>query len=326
MTPQQLQAEATQNAQQGQQQYNSDLSQVAPSQQNYANYSNQANQATSQAQSLANYMQGAGSGLSTYNSELPAMEAQAGYNPQNQNRATASLYGLNGALQGANQQFNGGGLNMGGFGSASAGALGSYENTVLGGLQAGVNNANTQVGQGNTAFANAETGANQATTANVQTEQARLTGLNAAAANYQTQAASALQNAQFYSQLAQTQGVSNAQSQQYYTAATQSLAQANELGKQAAYLQSQTVGQGLINQSQQDQLNANAAKVKQQNIDIANNTKAKDARAATSQLKASQYVAPSQYLAPSNVASTLQNALGGNTGNGLWSQLVRKAI
>lgn len=228
MSPQQaaLQSQATTATQQGQQLLSQDQAQAGTSQGDYQNYSNQANTATGQAQSLANYMQGAGSGANVYNQQLGGMEQQAGYNPQTTQAAQQSLYQLNGMLNGANSQFAMGGNTAALGGGASAGAMGNIEQSILQPLQGGLSNANTILNTQNTALQNAMTGANQATTSQVQTEQGGLTGLNQAAANYQSQAASALQNVQFFNQLAQQQGGLNASQQQAYANAIQGYTQA----------------------------------------------------------------------------------------------------
>lgn len=249
MNPAELTAQAHQAAAQGQQLLSQDQSTASQSQGDYNTYSGQANQATQQAQQAAQqaqaqaqYLQGAGSGANVYGQQLQNQVSQ--FDPQIQGQlagANKSLFGLTGALNGATQQFNTPG-GVGAYG-LSAPALASYASSVLQPLQTGVSNANTQVGTLNNQLGTLETGASQGTSAQLQTEQGALTGFNqtaaqftAAAQNYQTQAATALQNVQFFSQLAQQQGGLNAQQQQAYATAIQGYtqAQAAMIGAQAA--------------------------------------------------------------------------------------------
>lgn len=232
MNPAQLTAAAQQANTQGQQLLSQDQANSSQSQGQYSNYSNQANQAAQQAQAQAQYMQGAGSGQNIYNTQLQQQEQAANFNPAQLQSANQNLFGLSGALNGVNQQFNSAGA-FGGANGLTGSQIGSYESSILNPLQAGVSNANTQVGTLNSELGNLGTLANQATTSGVQTEQGALTGFTQAAAAYQTQAAAALQNMQFYSQLAQQQGGLNAQQQQSYATAIQGYTQAAAAMKQA---------------------------------------------------------------------------------------------
>lgn len=136
----------------------------------------------------------------------------------------------------------------------SAPALASYEGSILNPLQTGVANANTQVGALNSELGTFETGANQATSNQVQGEQATITALSSAVTNYQAQAAQHLQTMQFYSQLAQQQGGLNAQQQQAYAQSAQLYAAASQANAQAKLLLSQTTGQNITNQGLINQL------------------------------------------------------------------------
>lgn len=276
MTPQALSAQAAQSAAQGQSLLSQDQSQAGSSQTDYNNYSAQSNQATQQAQQAAQqeqqqaqYMQGAGSGLNTYNNELGTLENQSGYNPQQLANANQSLFGLTGALNGASQQFNTPG-GVGAYG-LTAPALASYESSVLSPLQQGVSNANTQVGTLNNELGTLMGGANQATTSQVQSEQGVETGfsqtaaaLNQAAQNYQAQASTALQNVQFYSQLASTQGGLNASEQASYASAINGLASA-----QNALAQIQTYAAQANQANTQAGLNTAQTTIDQQAINAA---------------------------------------------------------
>jgi hypothetical protein len=248
-----LQQQASQSAQQGQRMLSEDQATAASSKNDYTNYSNQANQANQQLQGEASYMQGAGSGENVYNRELGTLQTQSGYNPQQLSDANKTLFNLTGAANSANSQFNTPG-GVGAYG-VSAPALASYEGSILNPLTTGVNTANTEVGALNAELGTFETGASQATTGQVQSEQNVVTALTQAAQNYQTQASAALQNMQFYNDLASKQGGLNAQEQQSYAAAEQAYAQATQAIAQSKYILSQTTGQNILNQASQNQLN-----------------------------------------------------------------------
>lgn len=248
--------QAQQAAQQGQQLLSQDKSEAATAKGQYNTYSSQATSANKNLQSEAAYMQGAGSGQNVYNSELGTLEDQSGYNPQQLGDANKSLFGLTGALNSTNAQFNTAG-GVGAYG-VSAPALASYESSILNPLQTGVNTANSEVGALNTELGTMETGANQATSSQVQGEQNTVTALIQAAQNYQAQAASALQNMQFYSQLAQQQGGLNAQQQQLYAASEQAYAAATASEAQAGLYAKQAAQVQLQNQQTQAYMNSSA--------------------------------------------------------------------
>lgn len=254
-----LAQQASQAAAQGQQLLQQDQSTAAQSKADYQNYSNEASSANQQLQSEAAYMQGAGSGENVYNRELGKLESDNGYNPSQLADANKSLFSLTGALNSTNAQFNTPG-GVGAYG-VSAPALAAYESSILNPLQTGVNTANTEVGTLNNELNTFETGASQATTGQVQSEQNTVTALTNAVQNYQAQAAAALQNMQFFSNLAQTQGGLNAQEQQSYATAEAQYAQASELIAQSKLLLAQTTGQNLTNQ--QTQAAMDAAKAQQ---------------------------------------------------------------
>lgn len=247
-----LSGQAAQAAQQGQQLESQDTSQAAQSKTAYTNYSNQANTANQQLQGEASYMQGAGSGQNVYNSELGTLENQSGYNPAQMSDANKTLFQLTGAANSANASFNTPG-GVGAYG-VSAPALASYEGSILNPLNTGVSTANTEVGTLNQELGTLETGAGQATTSQVQSEQNTVTALTNAVAGYQSQATAALQNMQFYSQLASTQGNLNAQEQQSYAQAAQAYAAATQAIAQSKLILSQTTGQNYVNQAEYNQL------------------------------------------------------------------------
>jgi hypothetical protein len=259
-----LQAQAAQSARQGQQMLGQDQANANQYKTDYGNYSGQATQANQNLQNYTDYMKGAGSGQNVYNTELGSLENQSGYNPAQMAAANKSLFALNGALNGANNQFNQAG-GVGGYG-LSAGALGSYESGILNPLQTGVQNANTQVGTLNNQLGTLMTGANQATTSQVQGEQNTVQGLQNVYANANTQAQNALSQMQFYSDLAQKQGGLNAQNQQNFAQAQQAYAAAQQAIAQSGLILSQTTGQNLQNQQTQAAMNANKAQTAQNSL------------------------------------------------------------
>lgn len=249
-----LSAQAKQAAAQGQQLLSEDQAKSASASNDYTTYSNQANDANKNLQAQTQYMQGEGSGQNVYNTQLSKGEQSVGFDPNQLAGANKSLFSATGALNGANSAFSQPG-GVGGYGM-SAGALGSYEGSILAPLQTGVSNANTSVGVLNNELGTLQTGANQATTAQVQGEQNTVTGLAAAVQNYQAQASGALQNMQFYSQLASSQGGLNAQEQQSYAAAAQAYAAAQQAIQQSKLIIAQTTNQNLVNTQTQGAMDA----------------------------------------------------------------------
>lgn len=250
-----LSSQASQNAAQGQQLLASDQATAAQGQTDYNNYQSQASQANQNLQAQTQYMQGAGSGQNVYNTQLQGLTDKYDPNIQGQlSGANASLFAQNGALNGANQAFNTPG-GVGAYG-LSASALGGYESSVLQPLQQGVQNANTEVGTLNNQLGTLMTGANQATTSQVQTEQNAATSLTSIFQNASSQAAQALSQMQAYSQLAQQQGGLNATNQQAFAQAQQAYAAAQQAIAQSKFIAAQTTGQNYTNQADLNQLNA----------------------------------------------------------------------
>lgn len=256
-----IQAQAAKSAQQGQQLLQQDQNQAASSKADYTRYQGEAEDANKNLQSEASYMQGAGSGSNVYNTELDQLEGKNGYNPQQLSDANATLFNLTGAVNSANKQFSTPG-GVGAYG-VSAPALASYEGSILTPLTTGMQTANTEVGALNTELGTMETGASQAATSQVQSEQATVTALTNAVANYQSMASAALQNMQFYSNLASQQGSLNASEQQSYAAAVAAYASATQAIAQSKYILAQTTGQNLANVGAENTLNAQEAKQKQ---------------------------------------------------------------
>lgn len=246
-------AQANQAAQQGQQLLGNFRSNATGAQGQYNTFTDQATQANKQLQDQTAYMQGAGSATNLYNTKQQSLENETGFNPGQMQDANKTLFGLTGALTSAANQFNTPG-GVGAYGM-SAPALAGYQGSILQPLQAGVSNANTQVGVLNTQLNNILTGAGQYAATGVQGEQATVDSLNKAVVNYQSQAAGALQNMQFYSQLASQQGSLNAQQAASYAAAQQAYASAQQAIAQAGLIISQTTGQNLNNTQTQNVMN-----------------------------------------------------------------------
>lgn len=245
MNPNTLSQSYQQQNAQSQAMTNQDLS-------NASNYTNQYNTDVGQSQAAQQgvqnqiqYMQGAGSGQNVYQQQLGQLTQQYDPNIQGQlSGANASLFGLNGALNGANQAFQQPG-GVGAYG-LSAGALGGYEQSVLNPLQQGVSNANTQVGALNNQLGTLMTGANQATTSGVQTEQSALSGLQSQYTNALAQQQQAQSNMQFYSQLASTQQGLTAQQAQAYAQAQAAFTTAAAAAQTAAGAYAQSMAQAKL--------------------------------------------------------------------------------
>src|SRR5882724_4708968 len=248
-----INAQASQAAQQGQQLLGDFRAKAGTAQGQYNTFTDQATQANQQLQDQAKFMQGEGSATNLYNTKQQQLQTETGFNPGQLQDANKSLFSLTGALNGANTQFNMPG-GVGAYGM-SAPSLASYQGAILQPLQTGVANANTQVGTLNSQLQNILSGASQYATVGVQGEQTVSDTLNKAVVNYQSQAAGALQNMQFYSQLASTQGGLNAQQAQNYAQAQQAYASAQQAIAQAGLIISQTTGQNLANTQTQNVMN-----------------------------------------------------------------------
>lgn len=247
-------AQANQAAQQGQALLSDYQNKSASAQGQYNSFTDQATQANKQLQDQTAFMQGEGSATNLYNTKQKSLEQETGFNPMQMQDANKTLFGLTGALTSAANQFSTPG-GVGAYGM-SAPALAGYQGSILQPLQAGVSNANTQVGVLNTQLQNILTGAGQYAATGVQGEQVVVDSLNKAVVNYQNQAAGALQNMQFYSDLASKQGGLNAQQAQNYAAAQQAYASAQQAIAQAGLLIAQTKTANLANQQTQNVMNA----------------------------------------------------------------------
>ena len=261
MNPSQLAAQASQSAQQGQDLFNSDKAQSAAAGSQYNTYQGQANTAAQNQSDYTKYMQGAGSGTNLYNTGLSNAQQMYGFDPKTLATATQNLTQSQNAQAALNQASQ---SSTGGYGLSGA-QLGSFYQSQAAPLSNQVNAQSTAVGN-LTGLANtAQTQANQVAGAGLQGEQTTAKSLNDVFVNAKAQSDQALQNMQFYSQLASTQGGMNASNTKAYNDALNAyqqgqaaMAQAAASYAQAGLLSAQTVGQ----QQQNDIGTKNAAYAK----------------------------------------------------------------
>jgi len=238
---------------------NQDLGQASNFSNQYNQDVNASNAAQQGVQSQIQYMQGAGSGQNLYNQQLQSLQNQ--YDPNLGKQITSGTNALNlanGALNGLSNQFNSAGGGIGGFGMTGTGVA-NYEQAALQPLQAGAQTANNSLTQYNNLLGNLTTGANQATTAGVQTEQGALTGLQSQYTNALAQQQQAQSQMQFYSQLASTQQGLTASQAAAYAQAQSAFQNAGAAIEQAqAAMKTATANAALTNQN----VAANAAYMK----------------------------------------------------------------
>lgn len=232
-----LQAQANQAAAQGQQQLAQYQGQAAQYKGQYDTNSAQAAQANQNLQDYTKQMQGAydpstgvGNATSMYNYMLGQANQAQGFDPNSLATATQNLTRTQNALsnvQNASQS------STGGYG-LSGSQLGAFYGSLSQPLaQAGQAQSNA-VGNLQQLYQNSLTQANQGTSLGLQGEQVTSGNLNQIYQNAQNQTAQALNQMQFYSQLAQQQGGLNAQQQQNYASAVSSLQNAQAAMQQAS--------------------------------------------------------------------------------------------
>lgn len=259
MNPQQISAQANQAAQQGQQQYQSDIAQANTSRDAYNTQQGQATSANQSLQDYTGFMKGEGSATNLYKTGLSDAQQSMGFDPRTLATATQNLtHSQNAlaALTNASQSSTGGyglsGAQLGGFYASQAQPLSQqvgYQSNAVGNLTglmtASQNQAKDYAGVG------------------VQGQQVTAGALNQVFQNAQAQSAQSLQNMQYFSKLAQDQGSLNAQQTQAYNSALNSyqqsqlaIAQAKQAYAQVSYLGAQTAGQNITNQASQAQLDA----------------------------------------------------------------------
>ena len=212
MNPSQLAAQAQQAATQGQNLFNSDNAQAASAKTDYGNYQTQANQAQQNQSDYANYMKNEGSGTNLYNTGLAQGEKAAGYNEGQAGQLGQQLAQAQNALANVNQASQ---SSTGGYGLSGA-QLGSYYATQATPITSAVNSLSNSYGASQQALANATTIGNQYAGAGLQNEATTSKSLNDVFNSAKSQSDQALQNMQFYSQLASTQGGMNASNTKAY--------------------------------------------------------------------------------------------------------------
>ena len=216
MTPAQLATQAQTAATQGNTAYNADINNAGTATGQYGTALTAEQQAQQAQQAQTSYMQNAGSGQNVYQNLLKTLTSNYGFNPQQLSNANANLFSLNGALNGANTQFNTPG-GVGAYG-VSAPSLAGYESGILQPLTTGVSNANTQVSTLNNELNTLMGGAQAGTTAQMTSEGQTVTNLQNTFAAAQAQANQALSQIQYYSTLATTQGGLNASQSAFFKA------------------------------------------------------------------------------------------------------------
>jgi len=237
MNPSQLAAQAQQAATQGQNLFNSDNAQAASAKTDYGNYQTQANQAQQNQSDYANYMKNEGSGTNLYNTGLAQGEKAAGYNEGQAGQLGQQLAQAQNALANVNQASQ---SSTGGYGLSGA-QLGNYYATQATPITSAVNSLSNSYGASQQALANATTIGNQYAGAGLQGEQTTSKSLNDVFASAKSQSDQALQNMQFYSQLASTQGGLNAANQKAFDDARNAYQQGQAAIAQAGMFAAQTV-------------------------------------------------------------------------------------
>jgi hypothetical protein len=254
MQPNQLQAQASQAAQQGQQQYNADIAQRNAASSQYGAEHAQAAQANQSLQDYAKYLQGAGSGTNLYTSGIQQGNQQYGYDPAAMATASSNLTKAQNAQAGLNAASQ---SSSGGYGLSGA-QLGNYYATQAAPIASAVGAQSNYVGNMLNQAQLGQNFANQYAGAGLQGEQMTSSTLNSVYQNAKAQADQSQQQMQFFSQLAQQQGGLNAQQSQAYATALNAyrqsqlaIAQASQAYAQAGLLGSQTQGQNLTNAAAQ---------------------------------------------------------------------------
>jgi len=197
-----------------------------------------ANTSQGNVANYADYLKGAGSGANVYAQQLQAANRNAAYDPAKMAAAQQDALRQSAAMNALSQQQNTPGqFYMPGL-SAAQGA--AQQQAQLAPVQQGVQNANTVLGQQNTALQNALTQAQQGTGSQLKTQEDVQTQLQNAYLDAKSQADNALSMVQFYEKLASDQGGLNAQDASYYSAAVKGYQEASAAQAQAGYYAAQT--------------------------------------------------------------------------------------
>lgn len=253
-----IEAQQQQNINQGQQDYQSDVANANQYQQQYNQNTATAQQAQQKVSDYADYLKGAGSGANVYAQQQALANQQTGYDPAQMQQAMNTQAGLQGQMTAANQAFSQpGGVNLAGL---TAPAAAAYENSIMSPLQQGVSAYGAKINSLNQVYQNALTQAQQGTGAQVQTQKLTQDQLQNSYADANTQAANAMQQMQFYQNLAQTQqGLNASQMQNFYTA-RKAYQDAQNAVAQAGYAIAQTTGQNQRNTMLGNVLNSSTYK------------------------------------------------------------------
>lgn len=319
MNPNEIQQQARQSAQQGQDMLNSYVANQNQYKGQYNDFTNQASQANQSLKDYLEYMKGAGSGTNLYNTGLTNAFQSQGFNPATLATATSNLTQSQNAQAALNQASQ---SSTGGYG-LSGGQLGGYYASAAQPLANQVQTQSNAVGNLQQLYQNALTQANQYAGVGVQGEQATQSGLSQIFQNAQTQASTALSQMQFYAKLASEQGGLNATNQQAYDTAIQSYQQAQAAAAQAGLFAAQTAGQRISNQAAQQQLDTSTPGTPAFNAaQNANHLKASQAVMAAA--KTQQPIQPAGWnLNPFSNGSFLSN-LGGDITNATQFALGRR--
>jgi hypothetical protein len=251
-----INALATQAANQGQAQLKDYTTKASDFRGQYNTYQAQADAANKNVSDYTEYMKGEGSAGNQYNTAFEKQKGELGYNPEQMTAARGNLNQATGALSAysdfANTSASKWGMNAGGFAAANAGALGSLNNNIA--SNQGVVNGLHDI------YKTAQTGANQFTGQVIQGEHETLGGLQQVFTNAANQRDSAASMMSFYDDLASKQGGLNAQQQQYYAAAKQAYAQASAAMAQAGLYAAQAAQTQQQIQQGNDYMNSGAYK------------------------------------------------------------------
>jgi hypothetical protein len=247
---------ANQAYQQSQQVAANQQQQQSSAQSQYDTSKNTANTAQNQLSDFSKNMQ---SGTDIYGKQLTLANQNAGYNVNNLNQAQQQVAQLTGIMGGLPRAIQANNANYG----ATAGNVANQYATTTGNLNQSLGLANQNSANQIALQQAGLTGAQNATSAGVQTQAQQLQGLTAAANNAQQVMATSQTQLQSINEIVQQQGYITAQQQQAYALAQQSMATAKNALAQIATYQAQaqlyTAQAGNTNYTTQAQQAADAA-------------------------------------------------------------------
>jgi len=224
-------------------------------------YNTAYNNAQTAQSNLSNFTKNMQSGSDVYAKQLSLANQNAGYDVNNLNQAQNQVSQLTGVIGGLPRAIQATNANYGATAGNVANQLSTTGANLNQSLQLANQNAQNQLSKQQAGL----TGAQQGTSAFIQTQDQQEQAYAATAAN----AANIMQNAQTtmnaIQKLAQDQGNYTAQQQQIwaqaqsdYAAAKASLAGAQQAIAQSQYIRAQTAGQNLSNQQVQQYLGSKA--------------------------------------------------------------------